>query len=127
MATRILLIDPDLDSATVIKMYFEQYGYEVQISTTGQVGVVEARTWQPNAILLDGHVTDLPLTELCQTLMDGSLTAHIPILVLFHLEERRINLQILEVGVADLLVKPYDIEELMLRVEAAIHLATILE
>jgi DNA-binding response OmpR family regulator len=91
------------------------------------VGVVEARTWQPNAILLDGHVTDLPLTELCQTLMDGSLTAHIPILVLFHLEERRIKLQILEVGVADLLVKPYDIEELMLRVEAAIHLATILE
>jgi DNA-binding response OmpR family regulator len=77
--------------------------------------------------LIDSHITDLLLIQLCQALLSGTLTGHIPILVLFHLEDRRTKLQVLEIGVADLIIKPYDIEELLLRVEAAIHLATILE
>jgi DNA-binding response OmpR family regulator len=127
VSNRILLIDPDLDAVAVLKTYFEGHAYEVRLGETGQDGLALAKSWQPNAILIDSLLVDMPLNTLCENLMDVPLTAHIPILVLLNLENRRTKLEMLELGVADLIIKPYDIEELMLRVNAAIHLATILE
>ena len=44
---------------------------------------------------------------------------------MLHLDDRRTKLAVLEAGVDDIVIKPLDIEELRLRVEAAIRLATM--
>ncbi len=62
--------------------------------------------------------------RVCQELLEDTLTAHIPIIMLLHVDERRARLEALEVGADDIVTKPLDIEELRLRVEAAIRLST---
>ncbi len=124
--SRILIADPDVDVRETLRFYFEAGGHEVQI--VGLAGDVTrtARPWQPNAILLSSEFTDKNPYQICYALLDDTLTSHIPIIMLLHVNDRQARLEALEVGVSDIVTKPFDIEELRLRVEAAIRLSTML-
>ena len=84
-----------------------------------------ARQWQPNAILISTDLTDRDPYAVCLEVRADTLTAHIPIIMMLHLDERKVRLAALEVGADDIAIKPFDIEELRLRVEAAIRLSTL--
>lgn len=123
--SRILIADPDPDVSKTLQLYFEANGHEVQIiELAGQI-IKSARQWQPNAILISTEFTDENPYFIVQELLEDTLTAHIPVIMLLHLDERRVRLQALEVGADDIVAKPIDIEELRLRVESAIRLATM--
>ena len=125
LKSRILIADPDPDVSQTLQIYFGAYGHEVQTThLAGQV-IKVARQWQPNAILISTEFTDKNPYFIVQELLEDTLTAHIPVIMLLHLDERRVRLQALEVGADDIVAKPIDIEELQLRVEAAIRLATM--
>lgn len=123
--SRILAADPDFDVRETLQLYFETHGHEVQ--TLGQADEVmrTARSWQPNAILISDELTDRNPFQVCQDLLEDMLTRHIPVLMLFHQADRTARLEALEAGVTDIITKPFDLEELRLRVEAAIRLATL--
>ncbi|MDX1521265.1 MAG: PleD family two-component system response regulator, partial [Anaerolineae bacterium] len=84
-----------------------------------------ARPWQPRAILISTEFRDVEPYHVCRELLGDTLTSHIPIIMLLHVNERQARLKALEAGISDLVTKPFDIEELLLRVEAAIRLSTI--
>lgn len=122
---RILIADPDADINESLRLYFEAYGHEVQtVSRAGDISRM-ARSWQPHAILIGDEFRDKDPYRVCQELLDDTLTGHIPLIMLLHLNERQARLTALETGVSDIVVKPFDIEELRLRVEAAIRLSTL--
>jgi DNA-binding response OmpR family regulator len=122
--SQILIAEPDQDVNQTLKIYFETYGHTVR--TLEQLGDVirTARQWQPNAVLISSEFTDADPHQVCQQLLEDTLTSHIPIIMMLHLNDRRAKLKALEAGVDDIVIKPLDIEELRLRVEAAIRLAT---
>ena len=123
--SRILIADPDPDVSGTLQLYFGANGHEVQIiELAGQV-IKAARQWQPNAILISTEFTDKNPYFIVQELLEDTLTAHIPVIMLLQFDERRVRLQALEAGADDIVAKPIDIEELRLRVEAAIRLATM--
>jgi len=123
--SRILIADPDPDVSKTLQLYFGANGHEVEIiELAGQI-VKTARQWQPNAILISTEFTDENPYFVVQELLEDTLTAHIPVIMLLHLDERRIRLQALEVGADDIVTKPFDIEELRLRVESAIRMASM--
>jgi DNA-binding response OmpR family regulator len=122
---RILIADPDADINESLRLYFEAYSHEVQtVSRAGDISRM-ARSWQPHAILIGDEFRDKDPYRVCQELLDDTLTGHIPLIMLLHLNERQTRLAALEAGVSDIVVKPFDIEELRLRVEAAIRLSTL--
>jgi DNA-binding response OmpR family regulator len=122
--SRILVADPDLDVRETLCLYFETHGHEVQIiSRAGEV-MHAARSWQPNAVLVSDELTDQDPFQVCQEVLGDMLTGHIPVLMLFHEANRSARLEALDAGVTDVITKPFDLEELRLRVEAAIRLAT---
>lgn len=123
--SRILIADPDPDIRQTLQLYFENSGHEVQaVGLAGQI-ISVARPWQPNAILVSDGFTDQDPYQVCRDLLDDTLAGHIPVIMLLHLNERQNRLEALEVGVNDIITKPFDIEELCLRVEAAIRLSTM--
>jgi DNA-binding response OmpR family regulator len=123
--SRILIADPDVDVRESLRLYFEANGHEVQaISQAGDIMRL-ARPWQPNAILISDDFSDRDPFQICRELLDDTMTGHIPLIMLLHLNDRRARLAALEAGVGDIITKPYDIEELRLRVEAAIRLSTM--
>lgn len=122
---RILIADPDFDIRETLRYYFEANGHEVQ--SAGQAGEIArtARPWQPNAILVSTEFLDKNPYQVCRDLLDDTLTSHIPIIMLLHVNDRQARLEALEVGVSDIVTRPFDIEELRLRVEAAVRLSTM--
>ena len=122
--SRILIADPDPDIRETLQLYFENNGHAVQsVLLAGDV-LRAARPWQPHAILISTEFEDANPHHVCRELLDDTLTGHIPVLMMLHVNERWARLQALEVGVGDIITKPFDIEELLLRVEAAIRLST---
>ncbi len=125
LKSRILIADPDPDVSRMLQLYFEANHHEAKIVKLAGAILSQARNWQPNAILISTEFVDRNPYHVCQELLQDTLTAHIPIIMLLHLDERRARLEALEVGADDIVVKPIDIEELRLRVEAAIRLSTL--
>lgn len=122
--SRILVADPDLDVRETLRLYFETHGHEVQTISRADEVMRTTRSWQPNAVLISDELTDLDPFRVCQEVLDDMLTGHIPVLMLFHEANRPARLEALEAGVTDVITKPFDLEELRLRIEAAIRLAT---
>jgi DNA-binding response OmpR family regulator len=122
--SRILIADPDDDVRGSLEIYFKNNGYEVETVETASDILKTARPWQPNLILISDEFSDKDPYQVCGELLDDTLTSHIPVVMLLHLNERQARLEALEVGVCDIITKPFDIEELRLRVEAAIRLST---
>ena len=125
LKSRILIADPDPDVSRMLHLYFEANSHEAQVVDLAGDVLGAARSWQPNAILISAEFTDKNPYHVCQEILQDTLTAHIPIIMLLHLDDRRSRLEALEVGADDIVTKPIDIEELRLRVEAAIRLSTL--
>lgn len=124
--SRILIADPDHDIRETLRLYFEGHGHEVQtVMLAGEI-IRLARQWQPNAILMSAEFSDQNPYQICRSLLDDTLTGHVPIIMLLHKNDRQAKLEALEAGVSDIVIKPFDIEELHLRVQAAIRLATLM-
>jgi DNA-binding response OmpR family regulator len=122
---RILIADPDFDIRETLRYYFEANGHEVQSAGLASEITRTARPWQPNAILVSTEFTDKNPYQVCRDLLDDTLTSHIPIIMLLHLNDRQARLEALEVGVSDIVTRPFDIEELRLRVEATVRLSSM--
>lgn len=121
---RLLLIEDDYDVAEMLLMYFSSHGYEVFHADTGMRGIELARTKFPNLILLDVMLPYMDGYDVCLNLRQAALTKYIPILFLTQKDERAAKVRGLELGADDYITKPFDIDELRLRVQGAIRRAT---
>jgi diguanylate cyclase (GGDEF)-like protein len=75
----------------------------------------------PHLIVLDIMLPDIDGYEVCRNLRKSTRTSHIPVIFLTQKDERSDKLQGLELGADDYITKPFDIEELKLRVQGAIR------
>lgn len=121
---RLLLIEDNYDVAEMLMMYFQSHDYEVLHADNGTEGVEMARTRFPNLILLDVMLPDMDGYDVCVRLRSFSLTKYIPILFLTQRDERASKVRGLELGADDYITKPFDIDELRLRVQGSINRAT---
>ncbi len=121
---RILLIEDDYDVAEMLLMYFRAQGHDVHHADTGSGGVELARHIIPHVILLDVMLPDMDGYDTCLELRSKSLTRYIPILFLTQRDERAAKVKGLELGADDYVTKPFDIDELRLRVQGSIRRAT---
>lgn len=121
---RLLVIEDDYDLGEMLTTYFATQGYEVFHAPSGMEGIQLARTRFPNMILLDVMLPDMEGFEVCQVLRTTTLTKYIPITFLTQRDGRSDKVAGLELGADDYVTKPFDVEELRLRVERSIKRAT---
>jgi len=77
---KILIIDDDLDLIDSVKSALEEMGrYEVNGENKGRRGVLSARFFQPDLILLDIMMPDLSGNEVARALSEDEQTKHIPV------------------------------------------------
>jgi len=121
---RLLIIEDDVDVSEMLLAYFEAQGYEVFHAEEGAEGIALSRSKFPNLILLDVMLPDMEGFEICRTLRTTTLTKYIPITFLTQRDARADKVAGLELGADDYITKPFDIEELRLRVQGSIRRAT---
>jgi DNA-binding response OmpR family regulator len=118
---RLLVVEDDADIANMLKIYFGGMDFEVDIAPRGGLALEKTRTVLPHLIVLDIMLPDIDGYEVCRTLRTNTRTSHIPVIFLTQKDERSDKLQGLELGADDYITKPFDIEELKLRVQGAIR------
>jgi PleD family two-component response regulator len=118
---RLLVVEDDADIANMLKIYFTGMDYEVDIAPRGGLALEKTRSVLPHLIVLDIMLPDIDGYEVCRNLRTNTRTSHIPVIFLTQRDERSDKLQGLELGADDYITKPFDIEELKLRVQGAIR------
>jgi len=121
--SRLLVVEDDNDISNMLKIYFTGLGYEVDVSPRGMEALDKTRQVLPHLIVLDIMLPDIDGYEVCRSLRKSTRTSHIPVIFLTQKDERSDKLQGLELGADDYITKPFDIEELKLRVQGAIRRA----
>jgi diguanylate cyclase (GGDEF)-like protein len=96
-------------------------GYDVDVAARGSVALEKTHQVLPHLIVLDIMLPDIDGYEVCRNLRSSTRTSHIPVIFLTQKDERSDKLQGLELGADDYITKPFDIEELKLRVMGAIR------
>ena len=117
---RLLVVEDDPDISNMLQIYFKSQGYEVDAALRGSVALEKTRQGMPHLIVLDIMLPDIDGYEVCRNLRTNARTSHIPVIFLTQKDERSDKLQGLELGADDYITKPFDIEELKLRVQNAI-------
>ena len=121
---RLLIIEDDVDVSEMLVTFFESQGYEVFHAEEGAEGIALGRSKFPNLILLDVMLPDMDGFDVCRALRTTTLTKYIPITFLTQRDARADKVAGLELGADDYVTKPFDIEELRLRVQGSIRRAT---
>ncbi len=117
---KILVVEDDSDISTMLKIYFGGQGYDVQVAPRGGDALTLTRKHLPQLIVLDIMLPDIDGYSVCRELRQTTRTSHIPIIFLTQKDERSDKIAGLELGADDYITKPFDIEELKLRVRNAI-------
>jgi len=119
--TVILIIEDDLDVAEMLDAYFRVQGYEVLVANWGEDGVNMCQSKHPELVILDIRLPDIDGYEVAKRLRENRRTSNIPIIFLTEKRSRSDRLQGLELGADDYITKPFDIQELRLRVRNSLQ------
>ena len=117
---KIMIVDDEPDILTMLQLYFDRNNYNVVITHHGEDAVKKAIQSPPDLIILDIVLPDIDGYEVCKQLRQNLRTKYIPIIFLSQRNNRKDKLQGLELGADDYITKPFDIEELLLRVQNAL-------
>lgn len=119
--SRILVVEDDPDISRMLQLYFNNQGYEVFSAARGGDALAHCRLQLPDLIVLDIMLPDMDGYAVCRALRTTTRTSHIPIIFLTQRDERRDRIAGLELGADDYITKPFDLEELRLRVQNSIR------
>ena len=117
----ILLIEDDQDMRDLVSGHLEHSGFDVQRADDGIKGQALALQYTPDLILLDLMLPKVDGLTLCQRLRRDERTAGIPILMLTALGGTKDKVSGFNSGADDYLTKPFDLEELQVRVKALLR------
>ncbi len=119
----LLIVEDDVDVAEMLSAYFQSQGYEVHAVHWGEDGLQAAHSTLPDLIILDIRLPDIDGFEVARRLREHRKTKDIPILFLTERRERSDRLLGLQLSAEDYITKPFDIQELRLRVRNALRRA----
>jgi DNA-binding response OmpR family regulator len=122
--SKILVVEDDLDVAEMLNAYFRVQGYEVFTVNWGEDGVRACQTINPDLVVLDIRLPDIDGYEVARRLRTDRRTQDVPIIFLTEKRDRADRLHGLELGADEYITKPFDVQELRLRVRNALRRAT---
>jgi DNA-binding response OmpR family regulator len=119
----LLIVEDDRDTSEMLRVYFEAQGYRVVTATAGREALEKCRQSLPDLILLDVRLPDIDGFEVGQRLQDDIRTSRLPVIFVTERRERDDRIAGLKLGAIDYITKPFDVQELRLRVRNALRRA----
>jgi len=111
----ILLVDDDDE---LRNQFYEELSkhYKVEVARNGEEGREIASKIIPDIIITDFEMPEMKGDELCRALKTNTYTSHIPVIMLSAYNSDEDKMTAFEAGVDDYLVKPFNINELIMKV-----------
>ena len=118
MDNKILVVDDDVSINELIKVNLELSGYKVVQSYDGIKGFALAKQELPSLVVLDVMMPEVDGFTVAKRIRENPQTKNIPIIMLTALSQLDDKANGFNIGVDDYLVKPFEVEELLMRVRA---------
>ncbi|WP_414563228.1 MULTISPECIES: EAL domain-containing protein [unclassified Anabaena] len=113
----ILIIDDMADNLRVLSSLLTREGYNVRKALNWQMALTACQTVLPDLILLDIMMPDVDGYEVCQRFKEWDLTADIPVIFISALDDVFDKVKAFQVGGVDYIPKPFEFEEVLVRVQ----------
>lgn len=118
MKEKILIIEDDEAILRIIKRGLSFESYQVETSTDGAEGLIKAKDWHPDLIILDWMLPGMDGLEVCRRLRTAG---NVPVLMLTAKDAIQDRVMGLDAGADDYLVKPFELDELAARIRALLR------
>ena len=120
----ILIVDDSPDNLRLLCSTLSEQGYEVRCAKSGSMALTGVRNFLPDLILLDIKMPEMNGYEVCQKLKANEQTCKIPIIFLSILDESFDKVRAFAVGGVDYITKPFQVEEVLARINHQLDLQT---
>jgi len=119
----ILIVDDTPDNLRLLSEMLSKRGYSVRSAISGSAAFMAVNTKLPDLILLDINMPNLNGYEVCKQLKANEATRDIPVLFLSAFNEAIDKVKAFEVGGLDYITKPFQVEEVLARVDTHLTLS----
>ena len=120
MAISVLIVEDDSHISELLRIYLEKEGYAVTVAADGGQGLEKFRAIRPDMVLLDVMMPVMDGWTLCRTIRAESQT---PIIMLTAKGETEDKVNGLRSGADDYITKPFEMREVLARMEAVLRRA----
>lgn len=117
-SSKVLVVDDEPQITRVLKTVLSSQGYDVHTAADGESALADFRAWDPQLVITDLRMPHMDGVELCRRIRD---TSNVPIIVLSVNAEKPSKVDALDSGADDYVTKPFETDELMARVRAALR------
>ena len=120
MKKRVLIVEDDVNLSALLRENLIFEGFEVDCVADGDQVLGKARAFMPDLVVLDVMLPNTNGFELCSALRHNGRT---PVLILSARSQKADKLRGLTLGADDYMTKPFDLDELLARVNAILRRA----
>ncbi len=118
----ILVVDDTIANLRLLVNLLVERGYKVRPASNGSMALAAARTEPPDLILLDIVMPNMDGYEVCEHLKADELTCEIPVIFISAINEVLDKVKALSIGGVDYITKPFQVEEVLARVETHLEI-----
>jgi signal transduction histidine kinase len=118
----ILIIDDKLENIKFLSDFLSKQNYQVRKAINGQAALTAAKFLPPDLILLDINMPGMGGYEVCENLKNDPTTSSIPVIFLSAGNEISDKIRAFKVGGVDYITKPFQLEEILVRVQTQLTL-----
>jgi CheY-like chemotaxis protein len=123
VGARILVVDDDASIARMLRAHLRHEGYKVEMAHDGSAGLEIAQRWKPHLILLDVALPEMDGFEVCRHLRNLDGLAEVPVIMVTARAQILDKAEGFAAGADDYVVKPFNLVEVSMRVEAQMRRA----
>lgn len=123
--SNILVVDDTPDNLRLLVSLLNQHGYKVRPVTRSKLALAAAQVMPPDLILLDINMPEMDGYELCTRLKADARTRDIPVIFLSALNDLFDKVKAFSVGGVDYITKPFQVEEVVSRIQTHLTLRTL--
>jgi len=113
----IMIVDDTLDNIRFLSTLLQEQGYSVRKAISGKMALTAIRTVLPDLVLLDINMPMMNGYEVCEELKNDEKTKAVPIIFISALDDVTDKVKAFHLGCADYITKPFQIEEVLARIE----------
>lgn len=113
--TDIVIVDDTVGNLVFLSTVLETQGYRVRQARNGAMALKTVAETVPDLILLDIRMPDIDGYEVCRRLKSQPATAQVPVIFLSALDDVTDKVKAFDVGAADYMTKPFEVEEVLMR------------
>jgi len=121
----IIIVDDDLSGLRLLSNLLAEHGYEVRSTRDGSTALMMVAAEPPDLVILDILMPGMDGYQVCEQLKANPASRDIPILFISARDEVRYKIKAFEVGGVDYINKPYQAEEVLVRIKTHLTISRL--